>query len=227
MKTLLAVFSCHKYVYSAEGLRDWFVRPSGEDRVQSLRETWLNDVNIDYKIFYGRGGTNPKSDEVFLSAPDDYHHSAEKFRMLLRYALDYGYDRLIKVDDDVWVYWNRLKENIPTADYVGTGPSNFAAGFTYSLSKRAMEIVVKSPDGVFAEDRWAGESLRRAGIYLTREPRFHLVKPTRVNQYISDEDLLKPNDYLTIHSLSPTQMRRLYCHTRDASPAVPSAPVLI
>lgn len=222
MQTLLAIFSAHKYEYTIAGYRDWFTRPV-VNRVQGIRDSWLKDVTIDYKFFYGFSQSRkPGVDEIFLPCPDDYHHSYEKIRGVLQYTLDNGYDYLIKVDDDVWVYWDRLAAYMPTADYVGSGRGfavkenfstfrvDFAPGFTYSLSRRSMEILLASPQGAWAEDRYVGESLRRAGIPLTVEDRFHLVKPTRTNQYISEEELEKPNDYLTIHSLSPEQMRRHY-----------------
>ena len=104
MRVLLAIFTCHRYDYAASNTKDWFTRPVA-DRVQGIRDTWLKDVRGDYKFFYGRGNEAfRKSDEVFLNAPDDYHHSAEKLRALIRYAIENNYDYVAKVDDDVWVY---------------------------------------------------------------------------------------------------------------------------
>jgi hypothetical protein len=229
MRYLLALFTCHRYEYTIADYKDWFQRPI-VDRVRGIRDTWLKDVTIDYKLFYGQGGgRQPLPDEVFLPVPDDYHHSYEKIRGVIKYTLDHGYDYLLKIDDDVFVYWDRLSANMPTADYVGSGrgfavkegfsafQADFAPGFTYGLSKKSMELLLASKAGAWAEDRWVGESLRRAGVPLTIEERFHLVKPTRTNQYISDEDLEKVNNYFTIHSLSPDQMREHY-RRRNAAP---------
>ena len=218
-KILLAIFTCHKYEYTICDFKDWFTRPI-VDRVSGIRDSWLKDVTGDYKFFYGRGPRQPLADEVFLNCPDDYHHSYEKIRALIKYTLDNGYDRLCKIDDDVWVYYDRLMANVPTANYVGSGRgfavtdnfapfhTTFCPGFTYWLSKESMEILLSSPAGEWAEDRWVGEALKRRRVHLTTDNHYHLVKPTRTNQYISDEELEKPNDYLTIHSRSPEQMRR-------------------
>jgi hypothetical protein len=215
VRSLLAVFSCHVYNYTATDFKDWFVRKN-VDRISGIRDSWLKDVKSDYRIFKGRTqkGVNcaPKGDEIFLDAPDDYHHSAEKLRALLRWALDHGYDKVCKVDDDVYVYYDRLMANVPTADYVGSGAQgiDFCPGFSCWYSRKAMETLLRSPAGCWAEDRWAGESLKRAGIRCTFDNRYHLVKPTKLCQYISDMELYRPNNWLTFHSASPDQMRRLY-----------------
>jgi hypothetical protein len=226
-RILLAIFSCHEYKYERVGCRDWFNRPV-TDRISGIRESWLRDVKTDYKIFKGFGnGRIPQDDEIWLPCLDDYFHSADKLREMFKYALNQGYNRIFKCDDDVWVYYDRLMSNIPTADYVGSGrgwdvescsrfPTTFAPGFSVWYSKRAMETLIKAPASYWCEDRWAGESLKRAGINLTTDFRYHLVKPTKTVQWISDAELYKPNDWLTIHSLLPDQMRRLHDHNYSA-----------
>jgi len=215
MKILLAIFSAHKYDYKFNDpcMTDWFVRPD-VDRVSALRDTWLKDVTVDYKIFYGvqpggRVNRAPLEDEVFLNAPDGYQHSSQKLKALAQYALDNGYEYLLKIDDDVFVYWDRLNLN-PTADYIGGGPSGFAAGCAYWLSKRSMTLLADSPPFRWQEDFWVGCVMENNHIPLTKDARYFIAPTTRTNQYISDEALSNPNQYLTIHSLSPEQMRRHY-----------------
>lgn len=222
MKILLAIFSCHAYNYAATDMKDWFIRTPA-DRVQGLRASWLKNVKGDYKIFKGLGGNRtPQEDEVFLSCPDDYHHSTEKLRALLRWALDNGYDYICKVDDDVYVYYDRLMANVPTTDYTGRSHGReFAPGFTYWLSRTSMEALVKSRVSCWAEDRWVGETLRRHQIFCTNDDRYHLVMPTKKNQCISEFELFKPNDWLTVHALSPDQMRRLYEHDNHSPLSLP------
>ena len=224
-RVFLGVFSCHRYIYTAPNRRDWFSRPN-VDRVSALRDTWLKDVTFDYKIIKGvpPAGQKPQPDELFLGVNDDYHHSADKLRALIRYTLDNGYDYLLKIDDDVFVYWDRLLQNIPTGDYVGGGPFGstvipdcYCSGMTYWLSRRAMESLMSSPGKCWAEDRWCGEALIRKGIRATFDLRYYIAPPTRTCQYISDEALEKSNDYITIHSMSPDQMRRYY-ERRKAMP---------
>jgi hypothetical protein len=73
---------------------------------------------------------------------------------------------------------------------------------------------MKAPAGVFAEDRWAGEALYNKGIHLTTDFRYHLCRPSKTCQYLPESELFKPNDWLTFHSASPDQMRRLYEYRR-------------
>lgn len=188
-------------------MKDWYVRTT-VDRVAALRDTWLKNVTVDYKIFYGQGGTRPpKEDEVFLDAPDGYQHSSQKLKALVQYALDNGYEYLLKIDDDVFVYWDRLNLN-PTADYIGGGPSGFAAGCAYWLSARPMRLLVASPCFRWQEDFWVGCVMENNHIPLTKDARYFIAPSTQTNQYISDAALVNPNDYFTIHSLSPDQMRQ-------------------
>ena len=217
MKILLAIFSCHQYDYKFDdqNMKDWFVRPN-VDRVSALRDTWLKDVTCDYKIFKGRrAGIHDSalhirpSDEVWLDAPDGYQHSSRKLKTLVQYALDCGYDYVLKIDDDVFVYWDRLNLN-PTADYIGGGPSGFAAGCAYWLSKQAMQLLVQQPCFRWQEDYWVGCVMEMNHVPFTKDARYYIAPTTQKNQYISDEALSKPNDYLSIHSLSPNQMRQHY-----------------
>ena len=212
MKLLLGIFSCHRYDYHFDDqcMKDWYIR-TDVDRVSALRDTWLRDVDCDYKIFYGRGANRePLADEIFLDAPDDYQHSSQKLKKLVQYALETGHDRLLKIDDDTWAYWDRLKKIVLSDDYVGGGPSNFAAGFTYWLSAKAMNLLVNTSCYQWQEDFWVGRVLESHGVKFVKDPRYFVAPTTKNCQYISDEELAKPNNYLTIHSLSPDQMRRLY-----------------
>jgi len=214
LKTFLAIFSCHKYNYNLCGMHDWFSRPV-YDRLSGLRDSWLKDVDCDYKIFKGRGACQPAPDEIFLNVPDDYYHSYLKIRGIINYTLSHGYDRLLKIDDDVYAYWDRLMEEGLVGDYSGGGGPRFhgsvyCAGFTYWLSRHAMEILQGSPAGEWAEDRWVGETLFKRGIYCNFDDRYYVAPFTKTNQLITDEELYKPNAHLTIHSLSPNQMRWYY-----------------
>jgi hypothetical protein len=221
-KILLGVFSCHRYEYSPD---DWFKRPT-VDRLGALRDTWLKDVTVDYKIFKGRRtGIHDTavrlvpSDEVWLDAGDDYRHSNEKIKGVIGYALEHGYDYLIKIDDDVYCYWERMNLN-PTDDYIGGGGpayrGQYCAGITYYLSRRAMEILSRtslatSDINMWAEDRWVGASLFRHQIRCAFDLRYHVSKPTRTNQYISEHELASLEDtLLTVHAMSPDQMRQYH-----------------
>ena len=212
---LLGIFSCHRYDYKFDNdtMKDWFVRPN-VDRVSALRDTWLKDVTVDYKIFKGRRvGLHDTavhirpSDEVWLDAPDDYQHSSQKLKALVQYALAGGYDAIVKVDDDVYLHWDRFMANLPISDYVGGGPSGFAAGCFYWLSRRAMEVLIQQPCFRWQEDFWVGCCLENARIPLVKDVRYHIAPSTQTCQYIADMELYRPHQYISIHSLSPEQMR--------------------
>jgi hypothetical protein len=169
----------------------------------------------------------PAADEVYLPVLDDYFHSSDKLRGLIRWTLDHGYDQLVKVDDDVYVYYDKLLAALPnlTGDYVGSNrgwdihgdlscfKTDFIPGFTYILSEKAMKAAINGDSTTWAEDRWLGEVLHKAGIPPTFDDRFYLSRPTRSNQWVSDEflkELEKPNGYISVHSLSPEQMVKHY-----------------
>jgi low affinity Fe/Cu permease len=69
-------------------------------------------------------------------------------------------------------------------------------------------VLATAPAGCWAEDRWCGETLYRNKIFATINNRYYIAPHSKINQYITDEALAQPNDYITIHSLSPEQMRR-------------------
>jgi hypothetical protein len=209
MKTLLAIFTCHQLNYSHPEYKDWFVRSTKGGRVAGIRDSWLRDVTCDHKFFYGRTATrSPENDEIFLPCADDYYHSADKIQAIIRYALYNGYDNLLKIDDDVYAYWGRLMQNVPEADYVGGGRGPFVAGPSYWLSHRALRTLASGRANSWAEDAWVGMVLANENINPVLDSRYYIAPFTRTNQYITDEELSQPHDHLTIHSLTPEQMRR-------------------
>jgi len=244
MKTLYAIFTCHRYDYEHPQFVDWFTRPN-VDRVSAIRDTWLKDViaaGVDYKFFYGRptvekrifnranidhGFRQPEADEVFLECADDYYSSALKLRHLVNYALVNGYERICKIDDDVYVYVDRLIENAPTK-WTGGGKPNTPAGPCYWLMKKDMLLLKEGSAPHWAEDAWVGTVLLGQNQTPAFDARYYIAPQTKNNQYITDEELAEPNRYFTIHSLSPVQMRKYYveelCKRSSASPLPASAP---
>ena len=243
-KTLLVIFSCHQYDYKHSEYQDWYTRPVTA-RVEGIRASWLKDVDVDYKIFYGRppkrykevargnivgleldkSFRDPREDEVFLDVNDGYYYSAEKIRAIIRYALDKGYDRIVKVDDDVYVYWGRLMANAPEDAWVGGGSPNAIAGPCYWLSKSSLQILNANSAPHWAEDAWVGTVLLNNNVTPRFDSRYYIAPQTKNCQYISDEELSKPNDYLTIHSLSPAAdgkiirggtMQKVKCYTSSS-----------
>jgi len=158
-----------------------------------IREYWVPDVKdkFDYKFFYGSGTHDPiKSDEVIMSGDDAYRGLASKIRNTCIWALEHGYDGLVKVDDDTAWIANRIakavKNDWSKYDYIGrrNGPTdkyhtcNYARGGTgYYLSKRAMQILADAPEPNpddpkdFAEDSFVGRHMIEAGIECGNDER--------------------------------------------------------
>jgi hypothetical protein len=162
MRKLIAVVTCDDFRF--------------RERANAQRETWVPEIkNADVKFFLGRTSRNSDSDEIILDVDDGYKELPAKVQGVCRWALDNGYDYIFKTDDDVYINVPSFETLSPAPyDYVGRfrGPSDphhpwdYASGFGYWLSRRAMQIVVDSPldEAEWAEDRWVAKVLQQAGI---------------------------------------------------------------
>lgn len=200
MKLLIGIPSCHRYRYAASD--EGCAHNSGDNPVRAtiIRNTWYKlwekqRDKIDLKFFYGNipEGVEPRAareDEVMLDVSDRYIDLPGKVQAMFKWALDNGYDYVLKCDDDVFIYPDRLLERFdPALDYTGfvsdRGPDNiYCCGAAYWLSKRAMEVIVAAPwtHGIVdspngcetdtAEDRWVGYQIRIAGLTATPNETF-------------------------------------------------------
>lgn len=179
MRPLIAVISCGKF----------------RDRAAAQRRTWIPEASaFDIRFFLGQGNAPAAPDEVLLDCPDDYHGVRIKTQLAFRWAVAAGYHAILKTDDDVLIIPERLQHLFRGQDYVGRvrgpsqendapriyGPSevSFCSGFGYILSARAASIVAEAPDnGDWAEDRFAGQALFRAGIRPAHDNGFLLWPP--------------------------------------------------
>lgn len=166
MKILVAVVTCHRF-RSHVSIHN---RQDGQanSRTGVIRQTWLNHPrpdNTDIRFFFGYAppGIKPAPDEIFLSVPDSYQGILEKVRGIFRYALDHGYDYVLRVDDDVYVDRMTLS-SIDTDNYAGSfsplttlvqgrvtmleskfdEPTGYCSGGCYSVSRRSMEILTRT-----------------------------------------------------------------------------------
>jgi hypothetical protein len=190
MRLLVGVTTCHRYEYLDKGNKE---HPNGVNtkRVQAIRETWAKkNAGLDIRYFYGRGGCRLEGpNEVFLNVPDDYYHLPEKMQGVFRWALDRGYDGLLKCDDDVFVNLAAfLQSDYQDHDYIGhvidNGGYRYICGFAYFVSKKSMEIYAAEKldllDGGnfdhsnerYAEDKWVGITLGRNGIKSHNDPKY-------------------------------------------------------
>lgn len=140
MKILMAVVNCH----------------TREQHAEAVRSTWLQRVvGADVKIFRGQGATRePMEHEVFLDCDDTYEGLPKKVKAIITWALERGYDYVLKIDDDVVVSPSKMLNSgftdhdfVGCKDYAGVKPGEIDTpwGFCYWLSKRAMEVVAAAP----------------------------------------------------------------------------------
>jgi hypothetical protein len=164
MKELIAIVTCHSHKY--------------RDRAAACRVTWAQHAEAcgyTLKFFLGRApsGEKPLPDEVFLDVRDGYADMPAKVQAVYAWALEQGFDYVFKTDDDVYLNMMALRV-APHAphDYVGrfrgaSGgyPADYASGYGYWLSRKAMELIVaaKLTDDT-AEDRWVANTLAAAGV---------------------------------------------------------------
>lgn len=188
MKRLIAIPTCWRYEYFDHGGGD---HQNGEHKTRhdAVRRTWLYNGTIggygtnDWRFFYGRQ-MEPQAiplDAVVLDVPDDYRGLALKVRGMVRWALEQGYDYICKVDDDCYVFLDRLLSRFdPAADYRGsvqtTDETKYASGGLYWLSRRAMAVIADAePErDEWREDRWVGRTLAGVGIYPTNDPNLRM-----------------------------------------------------
>jgi hypothetical protein len=156
----------------------------------------VSDIKgIDYKFFLSHQSREPLPDEVFLDVPDNYSSLPLKVRAMCRWALQNGFsDGLLKADDDVIVYPDRLLANLPEQDYTGfinQAVVPYCSGFTYWLSAPATKIISEtdiSEDQ--AEDRWVGTTLAKHNIRPFYDKRFCYFKPPTWQITCSPESII-------------------------------------
>jgi hypothetical protein len=139
-------------------------------RKQAVEQTWWKDVakfpNVTAKFFTG----------AELGCSDDFVDLPEKNRRLIQYAIDNGFDKLFRCDDDTFVFVDRLVRQAienPDIDFAGADCGGIALGGAgIWLSRRAMGVVVKSqcPEGEWRDDAWISDSLKANGIKMVELP---------------------------------------------------------
>lgn len=187
-----------------------------------MRATWgaeIGLVDADIKYFVGRGEAQ-RDDEIILDCPDGYHYLSQKTQLIRRWALANGYSHLTKVDDDVYLRPERLYwDGYTSLDYVGRlrgcsggSPSPYCSGFTYGLSRNAMERLAPIDwlaHEDFSEDRWTGTKLMNLGISPHHESQF-VVHSSKNNAISGREAPMVGNAVISSCEYSPTDMRRVH-----------------
>jgi hypothetical protein len=198
MRVLLAIISCHK--------RRHFV--------DAQRATWLAGLsNADYRIFLGiPTAFEAGADEVVLDVDDSYAGLPEKVKAAYAWALNEQYDYVLKMDDDNVLFPDRfLASGFEKWDYTGTPGSelkDFAAGFCYCLSARAMKAVVRYPFCTqLGEDRWVAQAIMNDRLAFHADKRYRFVSaPPR---YTATRI---PTDTIACCEFNPAEMRQLHAN---------------
>ena len=135
MKILVAVTGCE----------------ARKERMEAQRSTWAKDFGglADVRFFLARQERAALPDEVFIDAPDTYEGLPSKSREVSRWAIQEGYDYLLKTDDDSVIFAKRFSVPKPGVDYSGWVhrpiEENWCSGLAYWLSARAMAVIAESP----------------------------------------------------------------------------------
>lgn len=233
-KLLIAILTAHRYDYYIDDLTVEYNKTrclNQSDRVSTIRNTWVKDIpaGVDYRFFYGtklrsnlvkpnqRPSTIPKdvlrpplADEVYLDCGDNYTHNPDKMKAICKYALDGGYDYILRVDDDTFVYPDRLlKSDWDTAVYSGSGNGTFHPGGCMFLNRTAMELILAARITHYADDLWIGQVMSTNGVKLHEIPTIHNLFGDGYN--VVPETL--PIEKLSaFHSCKPEAMKYLYDH---------------
>ena len=233
MKLLVSIMTCHRLDYYIDDLTvDWCTQNNlrctdQQARVNTIRDTWVKDLpeGVDYKFFYGKrlrqepNRRNPKpiilrdplADEVFLDCGDNYTENPAKMKAICRWALDHGYDYILRCDDDTFIYPDRLLvQDEPKwilRDYSGACATNdFHPGGCVFISRHMMEAVIAATVTNYADDVWMGQVAKDQGIPIN-----HI--STMRNQWGTGYKVpidIDPTGIASFHSCTPDVMRVLH-----------------
>ena len=173
-KMLIAVVTCH----------------ARRNQAVAQRFTWARDQE-NVRFFLG-GGEPEHSKEVILPVDDSYTGLPAKVKAVMGWARENGYDSVLKIDDDVYLVIDRiLRAGFFHHDYVGnfrarngSYPHDYASGFAYYLSGRAVGIIADADlTEDTMEDRWVGSVLSNPLLRISAydEKRFACTYPCGVD----------------------------------------------
>jgi Galactosyltransferase len=202
MKSLIAVVHCR----------------TRQPYMDAIRSTWLPLAQTDVRFFVGRGDVRDYPEDVVqLDCGDGYEALPEKVRAISRWALEHGYDYMLKCDDDVVLLPNKLlASGYDQYDFVGHRNSSKEDpvppyGFCYWLSKKSMQIVAQAelPVGNYDEG-WVRTKLHQHNILLHHDPRYFLHFGKK-EDYVSKRRPLRFSRENTIPSIKPVEGTFAWC----------------
>lgn len=192
-----------------------------EARATAQRTTWVCDIDpqkFDVRFFVGRSiNLLPRMDTIVLDVDDDYKSFPLKVLAMRKWAIDQGYQYVLKVDDDVMIATDRLVQPEPHQHYLGRlrGPSGkypapYCSGFAYWLSTEAMQATLSDGwNGDIAEDRWTGNVMYQHGFTPYHEPSYQVVWSKR-NAISGRESPLAGNRVIISCEFTPEQLQQVH-----------------
>jgi hypothetical protein len=150
------------------------------DRNEKCRKTWLDTWGnlCDYRFVLGVGNTRRYDDELLVDVDDSYNGLPAKIQASHKWAMEQGYEPILKTDCDVYLHVARvLVHGLNKASYVGNFYyDSFAMGSCYWLDAQATEILVNAPlpypGTPGGDDVWVGQVMAEAGVSRMHEPRY-------------------------------------------------------
>jgi Galactosyltransferase len=241
-RILVAVPVCHAFSYGAwesgdSPLYDKSIAHEGKpygtkihvsgpnNRIPALRDTWLRDAeafksHVDVRLFYGSPSPTDfvlKSDEVLLDCRDTYGDLPAKTIAVCKYAVEHGYDFIFKADDDSFVWIDRLVHECLSyrfMDYAGFRHACVCGGGPgYWLSRKAFTCVAEHGHEI---KEWAED------VMVSRTLHHHSMLPMNLEGHRSgmsshyfDISKFISASTVTIHAVTPEDMRTLYARERS------------
>lgn len=157
-------------------------------------------------------------EDVYLDCPDDYEHLPAKVVAICRWAIEQGYDWMLKADDDTYIWPQRALEEIRWKqwDYAGYSAhlGSISGGPGYWLSKRAMALVAESEPHTWAEDKCVEEVMSRNHVKAIQLNATHLCG--LIEHWVDiSRDL---SGAVTAHAVKAGDMRAIYAREHANRP---------
>ncbi|HEY1068303.1 MAG TPA: hypothetical protein VGE52_19415 [Pirellulales bacterium] len=193
----MAAVSCEKHAQRREGCRrSWMLAGASRPDLQVVFVVGHSEVSSPVL-----GG-----DTLYVPCDDDYEGLPQKTWCVARWAVEQGFRRLFKCDDDTYVHLERLGEAIPSlADFTGfiNAPGAVSGGAGYLLAGDSLVCIARDmeqyPRG--AEDVIVTDLLKRRGIAPRMDRRFQPGAQLVPSVY---------NEQITAHYVDPVSMLDLH-----------------
>ena len=171
-------------------------------RNENCRNTWLATWGdrIDYRFVLGNGRTQEFDDELVLPVDDSYQGLPSKIQASHAWAVEAGYDFILKTDCDMYVHIPRLlKSGFENYAYSGNFHwPEFALGGSYWLDRLASETLVRASLPAYpangGDDVWVGRVMHENHFLHHHDPRYTVGEWTE--------------DFISLHTTGP----RLFQH---------------